>query len=129
MTSSCLGDILIVLLAAAPCFGQGGKAELFGVIQDPSGLPVSKARVKAREEATAAIYIATTDERGEYHLLGLPAGHYVVTVDQPGFRTYRQSGITLRIADQTALNVKLELGQPSQSIDVTAAGLNAGVGE
>ena len=40
-------------------------------------------------------YSTTADERGQYHLLGLSAGQYVLTVEQPGFRTYRQSGITL----------------------------------
>jgi len=34
-----------------------------------------------------ARYAATTDGRGEYHLLGLPTGQYVLTVEQPGFRT------------------------------------------
>ena len=74
-------------------------------------------------------YSAVSDERGEYHILGLPAGQYVLTVEQPGFRTYRQSGITLRLADRTALDVKLEVGQPSQSVDVTAAAPSAANGE
>src|SRR6202035_255270 len=51
----------------------------------------------------------------------LPAGRYVLTVEQPGFHMYRQSGITLRLADRTALDVKLEVGQPTQSVEVTAA--------
>jgi hypothetical protein len=38
-----------------------------------------------------------------------------------GFRVYRQSGITLRLADRTALDVELEVGQPTQSVEVTAA--------
>ena len=113
--------LFILLAIVAPCFGQAGKAELFGTIQDPSGLPVSKAQVQAEEQATMARFGATTDERGAYHILGLPAGRYVLIVEQPGFRTIRQSGITLRIADQTALNVTLEIGQPAQSIEVTAA--------
>src|SRR5262249_36097934 len=58
---------------------------------------------------------------GEYHILGLPPGHYVLAVRQPGFRTYRRSGIVLRLADRTAVDVKLEVGQPSQSVEVTAA--------
>ena len=66
-------------------------------------------------------YSAVSDERGEYHVLGLPAGQYVLTVEQPGFRMYRQSGITLRLGDRTALDVKLQVGQPSQSVEVTAA--------
>ncbi len=83
-----------------PCFGQAGRAELFGTIQDPSDLAVWKAKVQAEEQATMARFTAASDERGEYHLLGLPPGEYLLTVEQPGFRTYRQSGITLRIADR-----------------------------
>src|SRR5579859_5336773 len=114
-------NLLGLALSIAPCFGQGGQAELFGTVQDPSGLPVTQAKVQAEDQATMARFSGISDERGEYHLLGLPAGQYALTVEQPGFRTYRQSGVTLRIADQTRLNVKLEVGQPSQSVEVTAA--------
>ena len=47
-----------------------------------------------------ARYVRVSDEHGEYHILGLPAGQYVLTVEKPGFRTYRQSGIVLRLADR-----------------------------
>ena len=110
-----------LILTAALCYGQAGRAELFGTIQDPSGLPVAKAKVEAEDQATMARYAVLSDERGEYHILGLPAGQYVLTVEQPGFHLYRQSGITLRLADRTAIDVKLEVGQPSQSVEVTAA--------
>src|SRR5258707_15836408 len=101
---------LVALLAfLAPCFGQAGKAELFGVIQDPSGLGVPKAKVTGMEQATGAQFEVTTDDRGDYHLLGLAAGQYALKVEKPGFRPYRQEGITLRIGDQTRLNVKLEV--------------------
>jgi hypothetical protein len=110
-----------LILSSTLCFGQAGRAELFGAIQDPSGLPVPKAKVEAEDQATMARYSAVSDERGAYHVLGLPAGQYVLTVEQPGFHMYRQSGITLRLADRTAIDVKLEVGLPSQSVDVTAA--------
>jgi hypothetical protein len=110
-----------LVLAPALCFAQAGRAELFGVIRDPSDLAVPKAKVEAENQATMVRYSAVSDERGEYHVLGLPAGQYVLTVEQPGFSKYRQSGITLRLADRTALDVKLAVGQPSQSVDVTAA--------
>ena len=87
------------------CFGQAGRAELFGTIRDPSGLPVPTAKVAAEDQATMARYPVVSDERGEYHIVGLPAGRYVLTVEQPGFHIYRQSGITLRLADRTAIDV------------------------
>lgn len=120
-----------LILASTLCFGQAGRAELFGTIQDPSGLAVPKAKVEAEDQATMVHYNAASDDRGEYHILGLPAGQYTLTVEQPGFRTYHQSGITLRLGDRTSLDVKLSLGQPSQTIEVTAAAplLQAASGE
>jgi hypothetical protein len=128
----CLQDIMSTLtkalfslsgliLGAAPCFGQAGRAELFGVIRDPSGLPVPKAKVEAQDQATMARYAVLSDERGEYHILGLPTGQYAITVELPGFQLYRQSGITLRLADRTGIDVSLVVGQPSQSVEVTGA--------
>ena len=108
------------LVCGGLSFGQAGRAELFGTIQDPSGLPVPKAKVEAEDQATMVHYSVTSDERGEYHILGLPAGSYALTAEQQGFRTYRQSGVTLRLGDRTGLDVKLQIGQPSQTIEVTA---------
>ena len=113
--------VACIAILPGPSFGQAGRAELFGVIRDSSDLPVPMAAISAEDQATMVRYPAASDERGEYHLLGLPAGHYVITVAQPGFRTYRQSGITLRLADRTALDVKLEIGQASQAVEVVAA--------
>ena len=112
--------LVALTLASTLCFGQAGRAELFGTIQDPSGLTVPKAKVEAEDQATMVHYSVTSDDRGEYHVLGLPAGQYSLTVEQPGFRTYHQSGITLRLGDRTGINVKLDIGQPSQTIEVTA---------
>jgi Carboxypeptidase regulatory-like domain len=123
MTTPCKASQLVSLglLLCVTCLGQAGRAELFGTILDPSGLPVAKAKVEAEDQATMAEYSAISDGRGEYHILGLPPSQYVLTVQQPGFRLHRRSGITLRLADATTLNVTLEVGQPSQSVNVTAA--------
>lgn len=112
--------VFLFILYLVPCFGQAGRTELFGSIQDPAGLAVSKARVQAEDQATKAVYACATDDRGEYHLLGLPAGQYVLSVEQEGFRTYRQSGITLRLADRSELNVRLEVGRPAERVEVSA---------
>jgi hypothetical protein len=110
----------ICLLLSVPCFGQAGKAEIFGTIQDPSGLSVPNAKVSGEEPSTGARVEVTTNDQGEYHLLGLSSGQYVFRVEKQGFRPYQQTGITLRIGDQIQLNVKLEVGQATQSVDVNA---------
>src|SRR5258708_39539202 len=118
MSRATMLPVLGIALAASNLFAQAGRAELFGMIQDPSALGVPKAKVEAEDQSTMARYAAIADERGEYHVLGLPSGQYVVTVQQPGFRMYRRSGIMLRLGDRVALDVKLEIGQPAQSVEV-----------
>ncbi len=108
-------------IAVLACFGQAGKATLSGLVEDPSGLPISGAQVNAEEQSTRASFSSTTNESGQYRLLGLRPGEYVLTVKQPGFKTYRQSGIILRIEDRTTQNVRLEVGQPAQTVEVTAS--------
>ena len=113
--------LIAVGFALSPaCFGQAGKAELFGTIQDPSGLGVADAKVSGEELSTGTRIDVTTGEEGEYHLLGLASGRYTLTVEKPSFRDYEQTGITLRIGDQTRLDIRLELGQPTQTINVHA---------
>jgi hypothetical protein len=113
--------VIAALLASSwHCFGQAGKAELFGTIRDPQGLVAPKAKVTGEEQATGARFEGIADGRGEYHLLGLAAGQYALAVEKPGFRPYRQDGIALRIGDQIRLNVTLELGPVSQSLEVNA---------
>src|SRR4051812_18306015 len=106
--------VLLMLIFPAFSFGQAGLTELLGVVRDASGLPVPNAAITAQSQATMARYPATSNDKGEYHLLGLPAGQYVITVEQAGFAVYRQSGISLRLADRAVLDVKLQVGQASE---------------
>ncbi|HEY6990545.1 MAG TPA: carboxypeptidase-like regulatory domain-containing protein [Bryobacteraceae bacterium] len=108
-------------VAVLTCLGQAGKATLSGAVEDLSGLPVAGAQVDAEEQSTRASFSSTTNESGQFRLLGLRSGEYVLTVKQPGFKTYRQSGIILRIEDRTIQNVRLEVGQPAQTVEVTAS--------
>lgn len=111
---------LFLVLAPQPAFPQAGKAELFGAILDPANLPAPGAKVTAENQATRARFQAASDARGDYHLLGLPAGQYALTVEKPGFRPYRQTGVTLRLGDQARLDLALQLGEATQSVTVKA---------
>src|SRR3954447_2938351 len=96
-------------------------AELSGTVQDPASLPVEKAAIAVTERSTNAHFATVSDNRGVYHLLGLPAGEYVLTVYGPAFREYRRSGIVLRMREQAVLDVRLELGAREQTLEVSGA--------
>src|SRR5437899_12293077 len=97
-THVCRWLAVFILICPALSFSQAGRTELLGVVRDASGLPVPNATITAHHQATMARYPATSDDRGEYHLLGLPPGQYGVTVEQPGFAVGPQRGLTLRLA-------------------------------
>jgi hypothetical protein len=109
------------LLCALTCVAQGVRTELSGSLTDPSGRSIAGAAVRAEEVATGAHFATLSSADGSYHLLGLPAGQYTLSVAAKGFRPYRQSGITIRMADQAALDIRLEVGDAqSQAVTVTA---------
>jgi len=112
--------LLGAALMAIPCFAQAGRAELSGVVLDPSGRAAPKAKVEAEDQATMVRYAATSDERGEYHIVGLPVGQYVLTVEHPGFSGYQQTNIRVQVAVTARIDIVLQVGQATQSVSVSA---------
>src|SRR5947209_13887845 len=113
-----LRAFLVLLMAFGCTCGQSGTAELFGTVWDQTDLPVSNARIEARETATGAVFAVSTDQQGRYHLLGLAAGGYALSVAKQGFREYEQTGLTLRIGDQVSQDIRLEVGSAAETVQV-----------
>ena len=99
---------------------QSTKAELFGVLHDPSRLPLSSAKVELTNTATG-LTASTTTRDGGFQFLGLPAGLYRLTITKAQFAPLRQDGITLRVGDRVGLDLALNVSDASQTIQVTAA--------
>ncbi|HYL73879.1 MAG TPA: carboxypeptidase-like regulatory domain-containing protein [Bryobacteraceae bacterium] len=102
-------------------YGQVGRAELFGTVCDPTGLGVSGAVVEALEQRTGLSARSVTSETGQFHFFALPPGNYVLTVTKARFTTLRRTGVVLRVADRVSLDLQLQLGEVSESVEVKAA--------
>ncbi|HWB97166.1 MAG TPA: carboxypeptidase-like regulatory domain-containing protein, partial [Bryobacteraceae bacterium] len=113
--------LAIACFCGHTAWAQVGRAELFGTVTDPAGLPVVGAAVEASEERTQATVSTTTNDGGEYHFFALPPGRYALTVTKTGFTKLRRSGVELRVADRVALELQLQVGEMSQSVNVNAA--------
>jgi hypothetical protein len=97
-------------------FAQAG---ISGIVSDAAGLPVPNAAVTAEEQSTRAHFREISGSRGEYRLLGLPPGAYLLAIEKTAFRSYRRSGITLRAGDQRVLDIQLEVGGPrAEAVEV-----------
>jgi len=112
---------LLFLLLAASGYAQSTKAELFGLVRDPTGEAVPSARVELRNEATGAVATGLSGLEGRYQFLALPAGPYRLTAAKPGFATLERGGIALRVGDRLELNLELAVGDARQVVEVTAA--------
>ena len=113
--------VAAAFLLSAAAFGQAGRAELFGTVIDPAGLAVSAADVGAQNVETGASLKTTTNESGEFHFFALLPGDYQLTATKTGFMTLRRSGIRLRVADRISLDLQLQIGEVTQSVEVSAA--------
>ena len=111
----------LILLLASSSHAQSTKAELFGVIRDPSGLPISGTVVDLRNADTQAKQSLDSDVSGSFHFSALSAGNYEVTAAKPGFATLHRLGILLSVGDRVNLDLELTIGNTAESIEVTAA--------
>ena len=61
-----------------------------------------------------------TNEKGSYVLPNLALGPYRVEASLPGFRSFVQTGIVLQVNSSPVINVTLEVGQVSETVEVQA---------
>jgi hypothetical protein len=112
--------VCTLTLINTPVFGQGSTATLRGNIQDPSGGVLPGATVTATNTGTKAVQSTVSDDRGQYLFAGLFPGTYDLRVELSGFKAYERKNIALSPNDTRGLDVRLDVGQQSETITVTA---------
>jgi hypothetical protein len=99
---------------------QADNAIVVGTVFDSSRAAVSGAIVRLTHISTNASTELRTDERGQYRTPSLRIGEYVVSVEAEGFKHFSQRGVELEIGDVRRLDVVLEIGQRTESVNVEA---------
>src|SRR5215475_10954810 len=95
-------------------------AAIEGYVRDASGGTVSAANITAKNTATNIVSQTTTDAEGYYRFPLLQVGNYDLRVLAEGFKEFNESGIQLAVGKNVRLDAKLEVGQVSEKITVTA---------
>jgi Carboxypeptidase regulatory-like domain len=118
--------VVLVLISGGLAFGQTGTTAINGVVTDPQGNAVAGAAVTVTPVGTQSGRTVETDTSGHYQLQSLPPGTYTVKVEYQGFRTVVREKLELLVATDRKVDVRLELGEISQSVVVfeTASTLN-----
>ena len=111
--------IVAVLALSSTAFGQA-TAQISGTVQDPTGALIPGVEVTVTQTETGASRLAVTNETGSYVLTSLPLGPYQLEAVLPGFQTFVQTGIVLQVNGAPTVNVTLNVGQVTQTIEVQA---------
>jgi hypothetical protein len=111
----------VCALVATPAFGQGGSsASLSGVVTDKDGGVVPGATVTIKHTATGESNSTVTNASGAWSFPSLSVGTYSVTIALTGFKSTEYKEVRLQAGSQNALQTKLEVGQFSDVINVSA---------
>src|SRR5262249_33009240 len=94
--------------------------DVVGTITDPSNAVVPGATVTLTSVDTGATSEVTTTSTGLFRFPLLKPGNYRVAVTQSGFRTTQQA-VTVAVGQVTTSNIQLQVGQTSETVDVTSA--------
>ena len=113
--------IVFILLISAHLWGQSvSVSQINGTVRDQSGAILPGVEVKVTQTETGFSRTILSDEMGAYSLSNLPVGPYRLETSLAGFRTYVQNGIVLQVNTNPVINITLEVGSTSESIEVTA---------
>jgi hypothetical protein len=113
------GFCLSLLFITGTAWAQAGGT-LTGTVRDQTGAAVAGANLTLTNTATQGHWNTVTTETGSYTIPTLPPGTYDLATADAGFKTSTQRGIVIQVATTTSLDIALELGSVTESIDVRA---------
>src|SRR5712671_546134 len=109
--------LLFLLVIPATALAQS-TAQISGVVTDQSSAILPGVEVMVTQSETGLMRSLVTNETGAYVLPNLPVGPYRLEAVLPGFRTYVRTGIVLQVGNNTVINVLLDVGQVSETVEV-----------
>ncbi len=111
----------LAFLTAQTGWSQHTTGSIHGQVIDPTGAGVPGATVTVTNKDTGQERTATTTADGTYNVPSLPPGVYQVSTTASGFRTSISDNVEVPVNVPVMVNLGLELGAVTETIEVTAA--------
>ncbi|HJX89933.1 MAG TPA: carboxypeptidase regulatory-like domain-containing protein [Pyrinomonadaceae bacterium] len=115
-----LSIVMCLSLAVSSVLAQDvlTKGSIGGTVTDSTGAAIAGAKVTITGQTGERT--ETTNENGTFKVDNLIPGTYMVKVEQTGFKTAVANNITVNVGKESSLNLKLETGEITATVDVTA---------
>jgi hypothetical protein len=115
---------LVFLVLGGMLLGQSSNATISGFVQDTSQANVPGVTVTATNTQTGISVSTISNDTGSYTIPSLLPGSYKLTAALTGFRTQTITEVNLGASVTARYNFKLEVGQATSSVEVTAESSN-----
>jgi Carboxypeptidase regulatory-like domain/TonB dependent receptor-like, beta-barrel len=97
---------------------QEPVGKIIGTVTEEDGSPLPGVSVVATSPSLIGQATSTTDGKGVYRLLSLPAGTYKITFSLPGFKSVVQEAVGLAIEKTLVINVQMAPGKLEEEVTV-----------
>ena len=111
---------LYVLLTAVFSAYSQSTTSLRGTVSDSQGGVIPGAVVTLTDRDKGALRQIVTDAVGDYAFLQVAPGTYRLKVENPGFSTATRDNIKLLVNTPATLDLRLDVGNASETVNVTA---------
>ena len=108
------------MLSIAPAAAQVDQGQISGTVRDPTGAIVAGAKVSAVNTRLGESRSTETGANGYFVITSMPVGLYNVKVQASGFKSFVQEGIKLDAASRVSVDVGLEIGALTETVNVTS---------
>jgi hypothetical protein len=112
--------VCILAVWAVPAHAQA-IGSIFGKVTDPSGAVLPGVTVTVTGTGLQQPLVAVTTESGTYEFPSVPLGTYSVTFELANFKKALRQNIVITTGFNAGVDVKLELGQMSEEVTISAA--------
>ncbi|MGH9597843.1 MAG: carboxypeptidase regulatory-like domain-containing protein, partial [Edaphobacter sp.] len=120
MTKAMLFAVVLSMGTGVALAQSAVDGAIGGTVQDPSGLPIPKAKVVIRNNSTNAEQVVVTDDSGFFRAIHLQPTTYTVTIGATGFESYRSPEVIVQVGLLTDVSPKLPIGSATQTVEVTS---------
>lgn len=122
--STLLTLALAVVFMPALAMAQVGTSSITGLVTDPQGNAVAGASVKLVSSLGTSRSVVTNGD-GLFSFSSIQVGTYSIEVEMKGFKKAALKEIRALVDNTANLNIKLEIGEVTEVVNVDAAGLES----
>jgi hypothetical protein len=117
---ACLLAVALVAIGARAASAQALYGSIVGNVTDTQGATTPGVTLTATNTGTGLKVETVTDGDGAYTFRNLPPGTYDLSAALTGFREYRQTAIPVSAGNPVRVNVALEVGAMTETVEVTS---------